>query len=209
MDGKVTIVATGNIHICDNIEYKDSSSLLGLVALGKYDSSGNLISGGDIFFGDPRFGTMYVLSGMMFAAKDFLFNTDAVSSCDQPNPRRDLRSTAVLPRWARFRLSGTGTPSTAAWTQPRPEPAKYNPTTGQWADAETGTVLTTTEIGTLRHYQMIVNYDDRVRSQATQPPGLPRGSGKDFCRLLKLGRAVNTKPNSIPNPASNPNILSK
>jgi hypothetical protein len=60
------------------------------------------------------------------------------------------------------------------------KPAKYNPTTGQWADVETGTVLTATQIGTLRHYQMIVNYDDRVRSPETRPPGLPRGGTNIF-----------------------------
>lgn len=36
------------------------------------------------------------------------------------------------------------------------------------------------EIGSLRHYQMKITYDDRVRTQDTQPPGLPRGKGTIF-----------------------------
>ena len=43
---------------------------------------------------------------------------------------------------------------------------------------ETGEALTAQEIGSLRHYQMQVNYDDdRVRSIDTQPPSLPQSSG--------------------------------
>jgi hypothetical protein len=177
-DGKVTIVATGNIHMCDNIIYADSNSILGLVALGKYDGSGNRISGGDIFFGDPRFGTMYVVSGMMFAANDFLYNADAVSrQSAEPTTGFIINgSFAAINRVSIERdwyTKGSGMSSTA-------RAAHYNSTTGQWIDTLTGTALTSTEIGTVRHYQMIVNYDDRVRSPATQPPGLPRGSGKIF-----------------------------
>ena len=63
VNGEVTIVATGDIHICDNIEYANEDSLLGLVALGTYNESGELVSGGNIYFGDPRFGTTYVCLG--------------------------------------------------------------------------------------------------------------------------------------------------
>ena len=51
---------------------------------------------------------------------------------------------------------------------------------GRWVDSETGAILTSSQTSTLRHYQMIVNYDERVRSPETQPPGLPRGIGKIF-----------------------------
>ncbi len=177
-DGKVTIVATGNIHICDNIIYADSNSILGLVALGKYDASGNRISGGDIFFGDPRFGTMYVVSAMMFAANDFLYNADAVSR-QSAEPTTGFIINGSFAAMGRVLIErdwytkGSGTSSTA-------RAARYDSTTGQWIDSLTGTVLTSTEIGTIKHYQMIINYDDRVRSQETQPPGLPRGGGKIF-----------------------------
>ena len=190
MDGKVTIVATGNIHVCDNIEYKDSSSLLGLVALGKYDSSGHLTSGGDIFFGDPRYGTMYVLSGMMYAAKDFLFNTDAVSrataeptsgftvngsfaAMGQVKIERDWYDKTTTTTTTSYGHTTTTTTTTAM-------SARYNSATGTWVDSQTGTALTATQVSSIRHYQMIVNYDDRVRSPDTQPPGLPRGGTKIF-----------------------------
>lgn len=172
--GKVTIVATGNIHICDNTKYANSDSMLGLVALGKYDSSGNRISGGDIFFGDPRFGTMYTISGMMFAANDFLYNSDAVSrSSAEPTTGftvngsfAAMNKVQVEREWY---TKGTGA-----------RPARYNPATGQWLDSLTLTALTSAEISTLRHYQMIINYDDRVRNAETRPPGLPRGLGTIF-----------------------------
>jgi roadblock/LC7 domain-containing protein len=175
MDGKVTIVATGNIHISDNLQYKDSSSMLGLVALGKYDEDGKLVSGGNIYFGDPRYGTTYVVSGMMFAANNFLYNTDAIGrSTAEPESGfivngsfAALNEVSVERDWY-TRSDGT------------PKPARYDLKTKKWYDATTGVELTSTQISTLRHYQMIVNYDDRVRSQRTQPPGLPRGTGTIF-----------------------------
>jgi hypothetical protein len=178
MDGKITIVATGNIHICDNIQYADSASMLGLIALGKYDSSGNLVSGGDIYFGDPRYGTMYLVSGMMFAANDFLFNSDTVTR----NPAEPTTGFTINGSFAavdkviveRDWYTKTVGASTTAM------PAHYNSATGQWVDSKTGVVLNATEIGSIRHYQMIVNYDARVRSQETQPPGLPRGGTRIF-----------------------------
>jgi roadblock/LC7 domain-containing protein len=180
MDGKVTIVATGNIHISDNLQYKDSSSMLGLVALGKYDEDGKLVSGGNIYFGDPRYGTTYVVSGMMFAANNFLYNTDAIGrSTAEPESGfivngsfAALNDVSVERDWY-TRSDGT------------PRPARYDLATKNWIDSETGAVLTSTEIGTLRHYQMIVNYDDRVRTQDTQPPGLPKGKGTIFAGLKK------------------------
>ncbi len=48
----------------------------------------------------------------------------------------------------------------------------------------TGTVLSSTEIGSIRHYQMQVSYDERIRDPATQPPGLPRGSGSIFGGMI-------------------------
>jgi hypothetical protein len=59
-------------------------------------------------------------------------------------------------------------------------PARYDAATGQWVDSETAKVLTSTDTSSLRHYQMIINYDDRVRNQATRPPGLPIGGSKIF-----------------------------
>jgi len=178
MDGKATIVVTGDIHICDNLVYADDQSMLGLVALGKYSSSDQLTSGGNIYFGDPTFGTMYVTSGMMFAANDFLFNTSPVTR-KKAEPTTGFTVNGNFAAMGRVDIirdwytAGTGHSSTA-------KPAYYNPNTGQWEDAETGVVLNSSQINSLRHYQMIVNYDDRVRNQETQPPGLPRGGTKIF-----------------------------
>ncbi len=181
VDGKVTVVATGDIHISDNIKYADSSSMLGLVALGKYDSSGNRTSGGDIFFGDQRYGTMYVVSAMMFAANDFLYNSESVFR-KPAEPTMGFTVNGSFTAMNRVQVErdwytqdgGTGTDAKMA------RPAQYNPATGQWLDSETGAALTTTEIDSRRHYQMIINYDERVRNQGTQPPGLPRGGAMIF-----------------------------
>ena len=178
MDGKVTIVATGNIHICDNIEYANKDSLLGLVAVGKYNSSGQRVSGGDIFFGDPRYGTMYTIAGLMFAANDFLFNSDTVTrEAAEPTTGFTINgSYAAMGRVTVERDWYTkGSGPTAA-----ERPAHYDSAVGQWKDSLTGTALSSTEISSIRHYQMIVNYDDRVRNPETCPPGLPRGGGRIF-----------------------------
>ena len=175
VDGKVTIVATGDIHISDNIKYADSESLLGLVALGQYDDAGQLISGGNIYFGDPRYGTMYTVSALMFAADSFLYNTDSVTG-DAAEPTSGFSVYGNLNALNQVSIErdwyddGTGTA----------RPAYFDSITDQWVDLETGAALTASEIGSLRHYQMMVTYDDRVRTQDTQPPGLPRGKGTIF-----------------------------
>ncbi|MDD5063454.1 MAG: pilus assembly PilX N-terminal domain-containing protein [Phycisphaerae bacterium] len=180
IDGKVTIVATGNIHLCDNLQYADADSMLGLVALGKYNGSGKLIKGGNIYFGDPVNGTVGYVSAMMFAANDFLYNTAIdttileepkigftvmgnLSALNNVSIERDWYTDRYRDRWGR-------------WVDER-RPARYNPSTNKWYDSVTGAVLTSTEVNTLKHYQMIVNYDDRVWDRSTQPPGLPKGTG--------------------------------
>ena len=178
IDGKVTIVAAGNIHICDNIKYKDADSVLGLVALGKYDDSGNLISGGNIYFGDPRYGTMYCVSAMMFAGHDFLFNTDPISR-KSAEPTTGFTITGCFAAMNEVLVERDWYTKVSGMTSTL-KPAYYNTATGQWLDAETKTILTSTQINTRKHYQMIINYDDRVRSPQTQPPLLPRGTSSIF-----------------------------
>ena len=176
LNGKATIVATGNIYICDNTVYANNESLLGLVALGKYDSGDQLESGGNIYFGDPRFGTTYTVSGLMFAGNDFLYNTDSVTG-NAAEPQTGftvngnfaaINQVSVQRDW--YSVDGTGSK----------KPAYFDTDTNQWIDTNDGSILTASEISSLRHYQMKVNYDDRVRSSETQPPGLPRGGGTIF-----------------------------
>jgi hypothetical protein len=181
VDGKATIVATGNIHLSDNVLYADSNSLLGLVALGQYNDEGELVSGGNIYFGDPRYGTMYVVSGLMFAANDFLYNTDSVTH-QAAEPESGFTVNGSLAALNRVSIERDWYTKRTRWSREN-RPARYNSQTGQWIDSETGEVLTSSQISTLRHYQMILNYDDRVRTQDTQPPGLPRGEGIIFSGL--------------------------
>jgi hypothetical protein len=178
MDGKVTIVATGDIHICDNLEYKDADSMLGLVALGKYDGSGTRVSGGDIYFGDAVYGNMAVFSAMMFAANDFLFNTDRITR-KSAEPDSGFKVNGSFAAMGRVNVERDWYTKKSGYSS-SPKPALYNTATGKWVDSETGTNLSTTEISSLRHYQMIVNYDDRIRGQETCPPNLPRGGTKIF-----------------------------
>ncbi|MBN1805543.1 MAG: hypothetical protein JW837_09845 [Sedimentisphaerales bacterium] len=182
VDGKVTIVATGNIHISDNVKYANDESLLGLIALGKYDGSGNLISGGNIYFGDPRYGTMYTVSALMFAADSFFYNTDSVTG-GKKEPETGfsvygnlnaLNQVSVERDW--YDPDGIGSPRPAFFDTSFADENRN----GLWVDLETGEQLSSEEINSLRHYQMKISYDDRVRTHETQPPGLPKGEGTIF-----------------------------
>jgi hypothetical protein len=177
LSGKATIVATGNIHLCDNFVYANSSSMLGLVALGRYNDDGELV-GGNVYFGDPTTGTLYTASAMMFAANNFLYNSMAVGSFSgEPESGfiingniSALNQVSIERDW--YTRSGS-----------ERRPARYKPTTGKWYDSGTGVELTPTQVGTMKHYQMTINYDERVRTPGTQPPGLPRGIGIIFSEL--------------------------
>ena len=179
LEGNATIVATGNIYICDNTKYVDDESLMGLVALGEYDAGDQLVSGGNIYFGDPAFGTLYTVSALMFAGNDFLYNTDSVTgNSEEPETGFSvygnfaaMNQVSVHRDWYDKRISRRRT---------EPSPAYYDPDTGRWIDLEDGSVLSSSEIDTLRHYQMKVDYDARVRDVGTQPPGLPKGVGTIF-----------------------------
>jgi hypothetical protein len=117
---------------------------------------------------------MYVVSGMMFAAKDFLFNADTVTrAAAEPTSGFTVNGSFAAMGQVKVERDWYTKGSTA-------RPAHYNSATGKWIDSQTGAALTTTEVTSIKHYQMIVNYDDRVRSQETQPPGLPRGGSKIF-----------------------------
>jgi hypothetical protein len=174
MDGKVTIVVTGNIHISDNLVYKDSNSMLGLVALGKYNGTGNLISGGNIYFGDPTYGTLNQFSGMMFAANNFSYNMTTTGAWTaEPSSGFIINGSFAAVNQVNIVRNWYTSGMTS-------KPAVYNPSTGQWVDAQTGTALTATQKAQMRHYQMIINYDERVRNQEGRPPGLPTGGTKIF-----------------------------
>lgn len=153
--------------------------MLGLVALGKYDNNGNLTSGGNIYFGDPTYGTLYEFSAMMFAANNFTYNmtmtgawsTEPSSGFIIDGSFAAVNQVSVVRNWY--------TNGTTA------KPATYNASTGKWVDAQTGTALTASQKSGMRHYQMIVNYDERVRNPESRPPGLPKGGTKIFAGFTK------------------------
>jgi hypothetical protein len=163
--GVATIVSTRNIHLGDNLTHA-TNSLLGLVALGSYDSSGHLQSNtGNIYFGDPNFGTLYSADAFMLAANNFYYNTDSSNVAGEP-----LTGFTVFGNYAAmnqvlvFRDWYTNSPGNvdAAW---------YDPSTNRWRDVLSNNILSTNKI--FKHYQMIVKYDERIRRQSTQPPHLP------------------------------------
>ncbi|MEI7850665.1 MAG: hypothetical protein WCH86_02420 [Kiritimatiellales bacterium] len=187
VDGTATIVSTRDIHVSDNLAYNNKGltavggnppDLLALVALGKYDAGGVLISGsgGNIYFGDPEFGTLYTVDAFMFAGNNFYYNTSA-NSGGQKEPTSGFKvfgnymavnQVVVLRDWY------TGADGL-------PHAASYDQTTSQWKDAANPShILTSTELASRRHYAMRVEYDDRIRDSATQMPGLPRGNGTIF-----------------------------
>jgi hypothetical protein len=176
VEGQATIVTTGDMHISDNIKYKDSSSLLGLVALGEYDLLGNLDRGGDIYFGDPQFGTLFTVDAFMFAGNDFLYNT-RVNGGGQAEPVSGFEVFGNFAAVNRVVVNRD-------WYKPEGQaggvrrPAVYQHATGEWVDFHDPTrILTAAEIADMKHYQMKVTYDERIWKSATQPPGLPRGEG--------------------------------
>ncbi len=189
VDGQAAIISSRDIHICDNLEYEnrggsgvggDMPDLLVLVALGQYDSiSETYLSDGNVFFGDPRYGTTYSVDAFMFANNDFLYMTSAIDPLDQKQPTSGFKvfgnfmavnRVVVLRDWYEQDSSG------------KYRAAEYDPATGEWLDAVdlqngTRTLLSSGEIDSLRHYAMQVGYDDRIRDAATQMRGLPLGNG--------------------------------
>ncbi|MBN2312667.1 MAG: hypothetical protein JXM79_01985, partial [Sedimentisphaerales bacterium] len=177
LEGNATIVATGNIYICDNTEYADDETLLGLVALGEYDDGGNLVSGGNIYFGYPRYGTMYTVSALMFAGNDFLYNTDSVTGqAGEPESGFSVYGNFAAMNQVSIHRDWYDTDGDFSYRhrngkKSEARPAYYDPDTDQWIDMEDGSMLSSSEIKTLRHYPMKVDYDARVRDIGTQPAG--------------------------------------
>jgi hypothetical protein len=119
----------------------------------------------------------------LFAAIYFLYNNDSTSH-HPTEPQSGFIINGNLAALNKISIERdwytTGQGSTR-----EDRPARYDPDTGQWFDSETGAALTTAQINSLRHYQMIINYDERVRNQSTQPKGLPKGVGYIFSGVTK------------------------
>ncbi len=74
----ITIVVRGNIYISDNLFYGDENKdALALIAM----ADPSVSDSGNIYFGDPAFGTLKSMSAYMYAEHDFLDNNlDATGS---------------------------------------------------------------------------------------------------------------------------------
>jgi len=103
VDGQATIVSSYDIHISEDLVYKErwvrdavmngqqlplpgrneeTSDLLALVALGRnLDADGRPGKFGDVFFGDPQYGYTANVDGFMFANNNFHYNIDAMDPC--------------------------------------------------------------------------------------------------------------------------------
>lgn len=205
INGRSTIVATGNIHISDSLRYLDRTSggdMLALIALGRYDGLGNLTSGGNVYFGDARFGTLYEVDAFMFAADNFYYNYNASDNTPgEPHSGFNVFGNFVALNQINVHRDWYG-------TFDDPNPAVYVNEGGvwKWKDAITGTELTSTQIngGTyqetyidrwgrrqtrtvtvpaMRHYRLIAKYDERIRLPGSRPPRLPNpraGEPGDF-----------------------------
>jgi hypothetical protein len=171
VDGKATIAATADIHVSDNLAYANTNSatgdMLGLVAVGKTNGLGGF-TGGNVYFGDPEFGTLYTVDAFMFARKDFLYNTSA-NNGQAGEPESGFTILGNYGALGQVRIFRDWYDMGAT-----PRPAYYDDLAGVWKDALDLSVLTTTEKNSRRHYQMIVKYDERIRNVLTQPPGLPQ-----------------------------------
>jgi hypothetical protein len=77
---QVTIVVKGNIYISDNIFYDDPTSD-GLALIAMKDSA--VTDSGNIYFGDPAFGTLEEMHSFMYAENNFIDNNlDEEGSAD-------------------------------------------------------------------------------------------------------------------------------
>jgi len=180
VSGTATIAATRDIHISDNLKYATANDLLALIALGTYNSSGQLVSGGNVYFGDPTYGTLYTADAFMLAANNFYYNTVANNPSLQIEPETGfqvygnfaaMNQVNVYRDWYQYSITnGSGQNRVITWFT---NAAWFNPSSNRWQDVVNGNLLLLSQTNTLRHYQMIVKYDERIRNQSTQPPGLP------------------------------------
>jgi Tfp pilus assembly protein PilX len=67
---KLTIVASGNIYVSDDIRYSDQNSMVAFVAL-KDPNMTNPDHSGNVVMGDPAFGTVDFMDGVFYAERDF------------------------------------------------------------------------------------------------------------------------------------------
>lgn len=185
VDGQAVIVSTRDIHISDNLTYADrgrdpDSDMLALVALGQYSGDTHIDGTGNVYFGDPKYGTLYTCDAFMFANNDFLYNTwsSGSSSGQQEEPESGFKvfgnfmamnRVVILRDW--YKPDGSISYRAAEYVEVTDADGTIRWT---WKDIADGSELTSTENNTRRHYAMMAEYDDRLRDVATQMSGLPK-----------------------------------
>ena len=207
VEGTAVIVASRDIHVSDNLAYKDrgeGGDLLALVALGQHDSLGNYTTDGNIYFGDPEYGTLYTCDAFMFANNDFYYNTSA-NSGKQKRPDTGFKvfgnfvainQVVILRDWYEKNTYVKNGETREAYkyrgrwydTETRRRvysrvtsiegAAKYDLLKKQWVDAKDPSIILSDD--DIMHYAMNVEYDERIRSAGTRLSGLPRGNGSIF-----------------------------
>ncbi|WP_372846106.1 hypothetical protein [Pontiella sp.] len=211
IDGQSVIVSTRDIHISDNLEYSDNSrdesaDMLALVALGQIDSiTGAYLGDGNIYFGDPTYGTLFTADAFMFANNNFYYNTSSDTG-EQGMPESGFRvygnfmamnQVVIVRDWYQRNtyVDASGNTREAVKIDGRwydaadtnvavlstvtssQRAVEYDANEDEWVDVEDGTVV---DASSIAHYAMQIEYDDRIRDAATQMTGLPKGTGTIF-----------------------------
>ena len=163
VDGRAAIISTRDIHISDNLAYADdglNGDLLALVALGQY-SGDVLTDGGNIYFGDPQYGTLYTADAFMFANNNFYYNT--LSSTGQTaEPESGFKVFGNFGALNQIVIQRDWYPDGSGDYIP----IQYDADEGQWVDALTGTPIANYDDTMRRHYAMEIAYDDRIIGDA-------------------------------------------
>lgn len=210
IDGTVTIVASGNIHIGDGLRYQSDDDIVALVALGEYDEQGTLRDNtGNIYFGDPRFGTVYEMDAFMMAANNFYYNLEENPFSNNTPPKEPdtgfivfgnfvaLNQIHVYRDWYDPEDGGDARPAVLipgeGWVDAldfiQSNGADKNFLSDQEINGAEGQghwegkgkkkkwVWDIPKLDPMRHYRLIVKYDERIHDPSTHPPGLPKSSG--------------------------------
>lgn len=195
--GQSVIVSTQDIHISDNLQYADDESggdQLALVAMGQLNDDGDWIDGGDIYFGDPRYGTMYTVEAFMFANHDFLYNTSSTDASAQGEPETGFEvfgnfmavNQIVVERdWYTDSDNSDGGGARAAVYDATGLDTNGDGVLQHWKDAESGTYLSDSEISGLRHYAMKVTYDERILDAANYLENMPSGTSSIYNGIIR------------------------
>jgi hypothetical protein len=181
-----------------------------LVALGQIDPvTGVYLGDGNIYFGDPSFGTLFTADAFMFANNNFYYNTSSDTG-EQGMPESGFRvygnfmamnQVVIVRDWYErntyvddsgntreaekidgrwYDLETHARVYSSVTTSQRA--VKYDSVAKEWIDIEDDAngIRTVVAAAIVDHYAMQIEYDDRIRDAATQMSGLPKGTSTIF-----------------------------